>query len=376
LWAEIEAFNFIVTSGNVNLSAGARVAPALVALDIGQVNLSAKAKSEAINVVSETNKVVGNVDLSAKAQVFGMSPSVGVGTVSIPAAAKHTPFAFGVDLSQRNFTLGAKVEATAPAVGIGNRDFSLGAKVAGLSFIADLGVRNFSAGAKSAPVATPTAGRRYTDLMNRTNASTLGANYGTTWNGSNQIASNAAQAKNAANGNGRAAAWNQYTGAEFSDSGKLYTDNYRAKIQLKAPTTGVATDNFTIVGFGHSTFGQAGINKCYLLVSTASGSAIVTQSGAMGAPGIGSGTAGQTIRASGVVSVASTDLIEFERVGNIWSAYKNSSGTSFLSWNDSGALVPTGSSFRNCVIAIECNYPAFTAQFSAPGIDSLEFWDL
>lgn len=59
---------------------------------------------------------------------------------------------------------------------------------------------------------------------------------------------------------------------------------------------------------------------CYFAVSTATGCAILTQAGLPPASGATSGQTGQTIRQSTTTNIAVGDLIEFRRVGNVFTA--------------------------------------------------------
>lgn len=127
------------------------------------------------------------------------------------------------------------------------------------------------------------------------------------------------------------------------NSGRFQSDNYGVRAQLIAPVGNLATDNCTgLVLSVADTFGAA--TMCYLVVTTATGCAIVTQSGLPPTSGISTGGTGQTQRASTPTNIATTDLIKFRRVGNLFTAYRN--GASFLSWPDTGNVVPSGATNR------------------------------
>lgn len=374
----IEAIGFGVNVGTLAKSVAASITATAMGVNLGVMDVLKTGVSQyATAIDSAQDRQLGDQTITTAAKIFPLTIAIGVGTIALPVAAKVEPTLVGVGLGNRDLGVAAKIAPVAnPNVDIGNRSLSLAAKIEGISFIANLGTRDaLAAAAKIAPVANPVGKRSYIDTLNRSNAANLGSNWASAYNGSTQIISNAAQAKTASSNTGRQGAWNMYQGAEFGDSGRLYTDSYRIKAQLKAPSTSLASDNMTVIGFSHDTFTQTGINKCYLVVTTANGCAIYTQSGTMVASGISTGQTGQTQRAVTSTSIAVTDFVELERVGNLWTAYRNGS-TFGLSWNDSGGLVPTGASFRRPVLAIECNYPIFQQQFSSPGIDQVEFWDL
>lgn len=374
--AALEPINIGVGLGTVDLSAAGGVAAATMTVDLGVITMGATAEQFAIDVETEDDRQLGEQTIPAAAKIEPLMLIIDIGQRVIPAAAKLEPLALTVDMGQRNLSAAGKLEPVGTlGLDLGQRSLSLAAKIEGISFIADLGQRSLSASAKIEPVTTPKAGRSYIDTLNRANGSTLGSNWAVSHNSGCQIISNAAHARTASSNTGRQGGWNAYQGAEFSDSGRLYTDNWRIKAQLKAPSTAAATNNFTVIGVTHDTWNQTGINKIYLIVSTGNGSAIVTQSGSLNAAGISSGQSGQTNVITVATNVANTDLIEFERVGNVFTAYKNGA-TWGLSWTDASNTVPTGSSFRKPCLAVECNFPIFQQQFSAPGIDQIEFWDL
>lgn len=385
--ADLEAINLGVSLAEMPIVAAGGVQALDLSVDLGVITMGATAEQFAATVSTEDNQQLGEQTMVAEAVIEPLALTLEFAPIVIPATAKLEPLDLGVGVGNQTLGATAKLEPVgAPDVDLGQRSLSLAAKVEGLSFIADLLTRDVAkAAAQLGPLTTPKAGRSYIDTLNRANGSTLGSNWAVSHNSGCQLISNAAQARTAASNTGRQGGWNAYQGAEFSDSGRLYTDSYRIKAQLKASATAGAADNCTVIGFSHDTWNQAGINKVYLQVATGTLSggvacAITTHSGTMNAAGVCSGQAGHTIRASTGTVIANTDLIEFERVfsgsASVFNAYKNGSGTPFLTWNDSGNLVPSGATFRKPIVAIECNFPIFQQQFSAPGIDQVEFWDL
>lgn len=214
-------------------------------------------------------------------------------------------------------------------------------------------------------------GKHYADDFNRSNSTSLGADWRVDRNASPKIDTNRAQMKTMANGDGRAGCWASYQGG--ADSGRLASDNYGVKLQFIAPVGNVATNNMTGGVLAVSdTFG-AGV-MCYFVATTTNGVAIYTQSGLPPASGVSTGQTGQTQRAVTATNAALTDLFEFVRVGNVFTLYRN--GSSFLTWTDTGNLVSTGASFRRFGFFCEGNYPIFNAEFRSSAVDSIEGYDL
>lgn len=211
------------------------------------------------------------------------------------------------------------------------------------------------------------AGNTFTDDFNRADAATLGANWRVDVNSQPKIASNRAQFKTPSNGNGRAGNWVSYS------AGTLNSDNYSVKLQLIAPSGNLATDNYTgaVLAVG-DTFGSGVM--CMAVVSTGSGIGIVTQSGTPPTTGVSSGGTGQTVQATNATTVATTDLVEFQRVGNVFTLYKN--GVSVLSWTDASNIVSKGSAYRRFGMIVEGNYPLFNAAYYSPAVDSIIGADL
>ncbi|WP_280358602.1 DUF7257 domain-containing protein [Nocardia otitidiscaviarum] len=213
-------------------------------------------------------------------------------------------------------------------------------------------------------------GANYGDDFDRDDATTLGVNWRVDRNPEPKIATFRAQMKTMSNGDGRAGNWVSYQGG--TNSGKFVTDNYGVKAQLIAPVGNLATDNLTCLVLAVAdTFGAA--TMCYFAVSTATGCAILTQAGLPPASGATSGQTGQTIRQS-TTNIAVGDLIEFRRVGNVFTAYRN--GNEFLSWTDTGNIVASGPTNRRWGLVVEGNFPFLNAEYRSPAIDSIEAYDL
>ncbi|WP_433592332.1 hypothetical protein [Nocardia sp. CA-145437] len=253
---------------------------------------------------------------------------------------------------------------TAAAVGGGTA--SVAVAVSGLTTAAANG-----GGTAAADVAV---GYRWSDSFNRTDNASLGTDWRVDRNASPKIATNRAQMKTMANGDGRAGNWVSWQGGGGTQAGRFATDNYGVKAQLITPVGNLATDNFTCLVLAVAdTFGAG--TMCYLVVTTGNGCAIYTQQGLPPASGISSGQSGQTQRAVVATNIAVTDLIEFRRVGNVFTAYRNGS-TFGLSWTDSGNLVSSGATNRRWGFVVEGNYPVFNAEYRSPAVDSIEGFDL
>ncbi|QIS01006.1 hypothetical protein F5X71_00470 [Nocardia brasiliensis] len=231
--------------------------------------------------------------------------------------------------------------------------------------------------------ATVVVGYRYSDNFNRADAATLGADWRVDRNASPKIATNRAQMKTMANGDGRAGCWTSYQGGGGTQGGRFATDKYGVKIQFIAPTGNTATDNFTgAVLAVADTFG-AGV-MCYFVASTGLGCAIYTQSGAPPTGGVSTGQTGQTQRAATATNAALTDVFDFRRERNtgntadVFRLYRNGDYTTpFLSWEDSGGVVSSGATNRRWGLVTEGNYPLFQSEFRAPAVDAiLDAYDL
>lgn len=186
------------------------------------------------------------------------------------------------------------------------------------------------------------------------------------------IATNRIQYANQGSSVARAGGWISY-------QGQLNTDNYGVKAQLIAPTTSTAADNMTgLVLAVNDTFGAG--TMCYFVgcqtsgTTNTSGCKIMTQSGLPPTSGLSTGQTGQTVRASVATPLAPTDLIEFTRVGTLFTVYRN--GSSFLTWDDSGLVVPTGAANRRFGLFVEGNHPFAQSQYESPAIDSIQAYDI
>ncbi|WP_280361269.1 hypothetical protein [Nocardia wallacei] len=219
-----------------------------------------------------------------------------------------------------------------------------------------------AAGTGAVPVPVVVGGVRYSDDLNRADAATLGTNYRVDRNASLRIASNRAQMKAMSGGDGRAGCWTSYQGG--ANSGRLASDSYGVKAQLIAPTGNLATDNCTCLLLAVAdTFGNAVM--CYFVVTTSTGCGIFTQSGLPPVSGITTGQAGQLGRITTTTNIATTDLIDFRRAGNVFTAYRN--GDVFLTWTDASNEVASGAANRRWGLAVEGNYPLFGAEYRSPG---------
>ncbi|MFD3748312.1 hypothetical protein [Nocardia sp. NPDC058633] len=224
-----------------------------------------------------------------------------------------------------------------------------------------------AAAGSGAASATVAVGYRYSDDFNRADNASLGANWRVDRNGSPRISTNRAQMKTMSSG-GRQGCWASRQGEGTQDS-RFATDNYSVEVQFIAPIGNLASDNMTgVILAVADTFG-AGV-MCYFVATTANGCAIYTQSGLPPTTGISTGQTGQTQRAVTATNAAVTDLFRFQRVGNVFTLYRN--GSSFLSWTDASNVVSSGATNRRWGMFFEGNTVVFpAADYRSPAIDAI-----
>ncbi|RJO69989.1 hypothetical protein D5S18_29410 [Nocardia panacis] len=220
--------------------------------------------------------------------------------------------------------------------------------------------------------AAVTVGYRWADSFDRADDVSLGTDWRIDRNGAPRIATNRAQMKTMNRGDGRAGCWASYQGGGAA-AGRFGSDNYAVKAQLIAPVGNSATDNFTAIVLAVADAFGAGV-MCYLVVSTGSGCGIVTQSGLPPSSGVTTDQTGQTVQASTVTNIAAGDLIEFRRVGKVFTAYRN--GAALLTWTDINNIVGSGPTNRRWGFAVEGNYPLFMSEYRSPAVDSIQAYDL
>lgn len=142
---------------------------------------------------------------------------------------------------------------------------------------------------------------------------------------------------------------------------KMLTDNHEVKVQLISSAYSLATDNsFMLFLAGSDSTYNSGTNVVFGGYSGGSTSCVIQT---------GSGST-FTTRASTSSQVPTAALVQFRRVGNVFTVYVN--GSSFLTWTDSSGIVPTGSSQRHVRLGLTGNYPIFQSQYQCQSID--EFW--
>ncbi len=215
------------------------------------------------------------------------------------------------------------------------------------------------------------AGASYRDDLNRADSTSLGTDWRVDRNASPKIATGRAQMKTMSSGDGRGGNWASYQGG--SPGGRFATDKYGVRAQLIAPVGNLATDNCTgIVLAVADTFGAA--TMCYFVVTSGTGCGIFTQAGLPPTSGVSTAQTGQTQQQATTTNIATTDLIAFQRVGNVFTAYRN--GASFLTWIDSANIVPSGGTNRHWGMIVEGNYPLFGAEYRSPAIDWIEGYDM
>ncbi|MGW4123634.1 DUF7257 domain-containing protein [Nocardia sp. NPDC004711] len=223
----------------------------------------------------------------------------------------------------------------------------------------------------TATVPAPTIKIFPRDDFNRADAATLGSDWRVDINAQPRIATNRAEMKAMGFNDAEAGNWVSYQAG--ANSGRFAGDNYSVRAQLIAPTTTLATDNVMgVILAVADTFGSGVM--CMFVGSTGNGCAIVTQSGSPPTSGIANGgQTGQTLRVTTGTGLAATDLIEFQRVGNVFTAYRN--GTSFLTWTDTGAVVSSGATNRRWGFVVEGNNK-FAGDYRSIAIDWIEARDL
>lgn len=272
------------------------------------------------------------------------------------ASAAVVPVAVGTVAAVGGGVASAEVTAT-PVYPID----AVGGGVASAAVV-PVGVGTIAAVGGGTAGAAISVGYSYADNFNRTDSASLGADWRVDRNGSPRIATNRAMMKTMSGG-GRQGCWASW------QSGTFATDNYSVEVQFIAPVGNLASDNMTgaILAVG-DTFG-AGV-MCYFVATTANGVAIYTQSGLPPTTGISTGQTGQTQRAVTATSASTSDLFRFERVGNVFTLYRN--GSSFLTWTDTGNLVSSGPTFRRWGIFFEGNTVVFpAAHYNSPAIDAV-----
>lgn len=374
-------------SAGASASAGglASVATATALVLDHAPHATATAMATAATATAAVNEATAeeNFDAVANATAATASAAVFAATASADAMAAATPASATTIVYDAHGAGSMSVAATAATAtaAVAAPQMSAGATATALAGTASATGRpatpstgsTVSATTATATAAVSTAvgttGRQYSDNFNRTDSTTLGADWRVDRNASPRLVTNRAQMKTQAFGEGRAGCWTSYQGG--SDSGRLASDNYSVKAQLIAPVGNQANDNLTAVVLAVAdTFG-AGV-MCYAVVTLSNGSAIYTQSGLPPTSGQSSGQTGQTQRAVTATSFANSDLMEFSRSGNVFTLYRN--GSVHLTWTDTGNLVSTGATNRRWGFVVEGNYP-FQA-YASQAIDSIEAFDL
>lgn len=234
-------------------------------------------------------------------------------------------------------------------------------------------------------VPAPPALMAFREDWNRANGTSLGADWRMDYD-LMQINTNRIE-KNIVGFTTRVGAWASYMGASTGlyNGGRLLTDNWAVEGQCIAPAGGgAATDNGTsLSGAIYDNGPGTGITFVYAIFSLATVSpaaAIMTQNGAIASPGTGApAITGQTQRAVTASGIAATDLMRFERrmysaTQSVFTLYKN--GVSYLTWDDSGAVVPAGPTSRRWGIQNEGNFPIFQQAFFSPALDWVRAYDL
>jgi len=207
------------------------------------------------------------------------------------------------------------------------------------------------------------------DLFDRANAANLGSDWRADTTAA-RIVNNAAQARTVSSNTGRqAGGWSTYQGG--NNGGRLYTDTYRLRALLKAPSTAIANNNFTVFYLaGPDTFGAAS-GFVAVAVSTGSGGSINTQTGTPNGPG---GSMAGTQRAAHAQNWAAGDLLEFRRTRTTFDVYRN--GVYLYGWTPGAGEAPSGAANRRWGFCPEANFPIFQEQFSSLAVEWIEAEDL
>jgi hypothetical protein len=227
-------------------------------------------------------------------------------------------------------------------------------------------------------IVQPPAIMNHREDWNRADSTSLGSDWRLDFN-TMKIATNRVQFKTPANGDGRAGAWATYVKSTAYNGGRLLTDNWAVESQLIAPVGNAATDNMTSIGVGQVDSGT--FTLIYFGITTSTfGSGILTRT-ASSIPSPGTTDASPSVlRTSTTTAVSPTATLRLERrmysaTQSVFTAFVN--GSSFLSWDDSGAAVPAGDRLRRrWFIVQEGNYPVFQSPFYSPAQDWVRTYDL
>lgn len=341
----------------------------LVAEAFGVGSATATVSAVSLPVAAASGTGVGSASVATALEID--APAAGSGA----AAAAYLPSevdAAAVGTGTASAAMLPRVAVTASAAGAGAASATVqhaaivsasavGSGIAAASTTARVAVAAAAAGSGAAS-ATVLTGYRFSDNFNRADDASLGANWRVDRNGSPRISTNRAQMKTMSGG-GRQGCWASWQAGTFA------TDNYSVEAQFIAPIGNLASDNMTgIILAVADTFGAA--TMCYCVMTTANGCAIYTQVGLPPTTGISTGQTGQTQRAVTATNASTSDLFRFQRVGNVFTLYRN--GAVFLTWTDTGNLVASGATNRRWGMFFEGNTVVFpAADYRSPAIDTI-----
>lgn len=200
------------------------------------------------------------------------------------------------------------------------------------------------------------------DDCNRANGA-IGSAYTTDTASPLVISSNRLQITPQGMGSGAAVYINTWRGG--GNDGKVFTDCHEIRAQLTPSGYALATNNpFMLFIAGSDTTYATGTNVLFAGCSGGSTACIIQT---------GSGST-YTTRASTTSQVATNALVQFRRIGPVFTVLVN--GSVFLSWTDTGGIVPLGAGQRRIRVGLTGNYPTFQQQFQCASIDAWSAYDL
>lgn len=202
----------------------------------------------------------------------------------------------------------------------------------------------------------------YADDYNRANGA-IGANYSTDTGQPCVISGNKLQITPQGSGSGAATYVNTWRGG--GNDGRVCTDNHELRAQLTPSSYALATNNpFLLLIAGSDTTYTSGVNVVFGGYSGGSTPSVIQT---------GSGST-YTTRVSTTTQVPTNALVAFRRRGNVFTVFVN--GAQFLTWTDSGGIVPIGASQRRIRLGLSGNYPVFQQQFQCASIDAFHAYDI
>lgn len=196
------------------------------------------------------------------------------------------------------------------------------------------------------------------DDFNRANGA-IGSNYSTDTAQPLVIAGGKLQITPQSSGSGAGNYIGTWRGG--GNDGRFYTDAHELRVQLTPSDYALATNNpiFLFIAGSDGNY-QSGVNVAFVGYTGGSTPCLIqTGNGAT-----------YTTRATTSAQVPTSALVQFRRVGSVFSVIVH--GVPFLSWTDTGGIVPTGPGQRRCRLGLSGNRPVFQQQYQSQSID--QFW--